>query len=974
MQEMKTLKTSGITGSGKLKPDLRPVMAFFITLVLYVALAVICRKYPFGDFSVNISDLEAQYAPFLALFRGRMGGAAEASHPLSFLMYSFGEGLGSNYMSMFGYYLASPFNLLYGLFDVTFIDGFVLMLMVLKMSFASAFMCKFISERAVDRKAYFPIMFGVIYAFSSYAIAYLFQIMWLDGYMYLPLLLYFVERYIAKGKKLGIIITLFLLFLSNYYIAYMAGIYSFIYLVVRMAYLGEFKEVKKAVIKIVKFVLMAVLDAMILCVILIPVGLNTLGNADPTTSKAGSDFVLYDAKDILGQIFNGLSGELGEVMPSNLPFLFTSTLITALIVLFFVSKAISFKDKIIYLFCLAGVYLSTAVYWFDVAWQVFDEPNWFWHRQTFVFIPLFMVIALKMYENLKKVTVREIITAFAILLGLLVIAQASGAITDDKRFLFNAGFIISIFAILFFMRKDDWTEAFADMPKILPFILGIMVCFEVVYIQPLLSTEMTALTLYNGKVESFAESIACMQELSEARKIVSVKNNAFRAEDESIADYSLSNYILEHQNMYGGYRGVTFFNSSSNKSLHRFLKQLGFKVNYNYFAQTYTYCAPDSDAFLSIGAVTTMRDYSNGIFIADDGYGIGYKYYANQNVLPLAFAASDKSYDFDFYQLERATEGKDYFSFRNLWYRSLFPEFFSEDYFLTLGEDCVSEPVITNGFAYDWDLTTMTDYLREHGDGTEDSEDLPGDTSSRSAKDTLGTEDSVMDIYEDNLTTYYRTNKKIPIRIDYKVIAPPDGEYYFNLSVPRTTGEIDVCVDNIRIDHTSAGTFFSQVYRIGTYKAGDEINVTVSADDDSLKILEAYFGYFDYEKFDTQFDQIDKSKVTVSEASDGYVDLTANIGAGETVITTIPYEDGWKLYVDGNEQEIRPYQNAFIAFDVPQGSHRCELVFTAPGFKPGAVVSVIGILGMLAFVIVDSKKNRAAAKSVPASGSSAEEN
>ena len=76
------------------------------------------------------------------------------------------------------------------------------------------------------------------------------------------------------------------------------------------------------------------------------------------------------------------------------------------------------------------------------------------------------------------------------------------------------------------------------------------------------------------------------------------------------------------------------------------------------------------------------------------------------------------------------------------------------------------------------------------------------------------------------------------------------------------------------------------------------------------------------------------------------------------VITTVPYEKGWTLLIDGKETEIIPYQNAFIAFDVPSGTHTCELKFIAPGFKAGAAVSCVGLLGMIAFVIVDRKKKK----------------
>ena len=57
----------------KNKPDTRPLLAFAITLVLYLIAMVLYNKYPLGTDSFLISDLKDQYAPFLALMRNKMG-------------------------------------------------------------------------------------------------------------------------------------------------------------------------------------------------------------------------------------------------------------------------------------------------------------------------------------------------------------------------------------------------------------------------------------------------------------------------------------------------------------------------------------------------------------------------------------------------------------------------------------------------------------------------------------------------------------------------------------------------------------------------------------------------------------------------------------------------------------------------------------------------------------------------------------
>ena len=118
MQEVSSLKSKKTLQLRK--PGLsgfRPAIAFFATFLLYILLAVLCRKYPFGDYSASVSDLTAQYAPFLSMYRNRMDITPGSGGLLSFLTYSFDIGMGSNYMATYGYYLASPFNFLFRFID-----------------------------------------------------------------------------------------------------------------------------------------------------------------------------------------------------------------------------------------------------------------------------------------------------------------------------------------------------------------------------------------------------------------------------------------------------------------------------------------------------------------------------------------------------------------------------------------------------------------------------------------------------------------------------------------------------------------------------------------------------------------------------------------------------------------------------------------------------------------------------------------
>ena len=923
-----------------------PLFAGILAAVCFLVMSLLSRVHPLGEYTILVSDLEAQYAPFLFFYKNHLTGLP-ASHIISALSYSFSLGAGKNIMGTFGYYLASPLNLLVLLFDASQVNEFVLLLMLIRISLASSFMTLFIRRRAENKYTWWPVLFGMMYAYSSYTTIFLFQIMWLDGYMLLPLLLYFVEDFLEEGKTKGLMVTLLLLFLTNYYIAYMAGIFSFIYLIVRMYIRGDLAKAGKPFRKIGKFIATAVFCAMTLCVILVPVGLDTIRNADPTHSKNVADYMSFSAIDLLDQMFNGTPGEFTDVLIGNLPFVFISTVVALFTVIFFVTKASSRKEKIVYGVCAALIYLSLAIDALDTAWQVFDSPNWFWHRESFVFMPFFLVLAYKLLERFSKVTVREISISTAMVLGALFLAQSLGQIKErDGVFLFNLLIISAIAFILILMKKETWHPQLKDMPRILPFLLCLLTVFETAIMGPILSGGVSTLSLHYGFSEDYINSILAVEDCANASSIL---GNSFRSEMEQDGSGKVS-AIDDSGAYYAGYNGISLFNSNSNKTFGRFLKQLGYNVNYNYFTAGYSYAAPDTDAFFSIGSVYARRDYTAARFVAEDGYDQGFKFLINDNVLPLAFPVDSSAFDFDFYSLEKNVTDKDYFSFRQDWYGSLFPEAFDGvSYFVPA--ETVEEEAINYS---DYDINA---YLGKEEEEEED-ENVVVDFLSSDKKfdpDDLGVED----LYDpsSNMITLYRTNKSIPMIINYKVTIESPDELYMNVSTYRTMNNWTLRVNGERYTAWPESTFYSTIARIGSFEEGSEINVSIVIDRASFKYLSIKFAYLDKDAFDEAFSGIDTSSVTVGTVQNGYVSMTSDLGQGQTILTTIPYEDGWKLYIDGQETEITPYQGALIGIDPGTGHHDIELVFTAPGLKAGAVISVLGIIGLIASQVV-IKKNK----------------
>ncbi len=947
MREEQTLKRSSLRLSGNSWKERakNPAITFVCTAALFVIMLLIAQKYPVGDYTVLVSDLEAQYAPYLFLLKSKLLNL-NFSRFFTDFGYSFLLGAGKGMAGTFGYYLASPFNLLVVFFKAHQVNEFVMLLMGLKVSLAAAFTCAFIEERAEVKGTRWPILWGIMYAYSSYTMLFLFHIMWLDGYMLLPLLLLLIERYVKAGRKgslTGITVVLFFLFLANYYIAYMAGIYSFLYLLARMYLLEKFGKEHAPLKMIGRFVLRAVLTGLTLCIILLPVGLDTIRNGDPTHSASDTSYVGFTFTSFLDRIFMGYPGDFSDILICNMPLIFVSLLVTILCTVYFVSKAFSGKAKRFYAVCFILIYATLCIDFLDVAWQVFDSPNWFWHREAFCFIPLFLTVSYTVFENLKKVTNAEILKAAGIIAILLLMAQSFGDMkTESKVFLFNVFTIAAIFLMLLGLKKEDWKGQLKNMGKILPVMLVLITVYEVTFLSPMLSSGTATLSVFTSRGDDYVSAVLSLEDCVISSDYL---QHGFRSEYDNIR--AMDDIGVGGSEQLVGYRGISLFNSNSNKAFGRFLKQLGCNVNYNYFAAGHGYSAPSIDTFFSIGTLySTDETYRGMNFITSDD---NLSFYTARTVLNPVFTVPASARDFNFYSLETATEDKNYFDFQNDWYRSLFPSF-TEDFFIAVDDGDIEFEML-NGEAIN-----IGDY---QSDNTDPEESISSEEESSSAAfdpDDLGEE--VAADYYDNQIDVYRYNKKLPIILDYQITVNSEDELYANISVPRTNGGCEVYLDGDLIGYYSPGTNYSTILRLGSYEVGDNVQFTLMADHDTFTYMQINFAYFDTDIFESQLAGVDAESTTITEADDGYVLFEADVDAGDMILTSIPYEEGWTAYVDGVETEIIPYQDALISLDAAPGHHDVRLQYYTPGVKAGAILSIVGIIGLIGVSIVDNKNKR----------------
>lgn len=112
--------------------------------------------------------------------------------------------------------------------------------------------------------------------------------------------------------------------------------------------------------------------------------------------------------------------------------------------------------------------------------------------------------------------------------------------------------------------------------------------------------------------------------------------------------------------------------------------------------------------------------------------------------------------------------------------------------------------------------------------------------------------------------------------------------------------------------------------------------------------------------FDAAYDIWSRRQLKVSTFQDGYVKGNISVDEPGLLFTSIPYDSGWKAYVDKKEVEIKNVAGAFIALDMKPGNHKVEFKYFPRGLKSGIVLTVLGwfIFALLLSNSFVKKKNK----------------
>ena len=857
---------------------------FLVPVILMYTLYIAMEIHPFGNGTVLVLDLNGQYVYFFEALRNMVYGEGS-------LLYTFFRGLGGEFMGMYAYYLASPLSYLVALFPQDRIQEALLTLILLKTGLCGFSFGFYLHKRTKHPNKMATVTFSVLYALCAYAVVYQSNVMWIDALFWLPILTYSIEQLIRYGKFKLFIVSLALTVMSNYYIGYMSCIFVALYF---FYYCFSTSEEERNPMghrlhrtrSLIRIALCSAVALAIAAFVIVGAYYSLSFGKSDFTSPRWSFSAKFSFLDFFTKF---LPGTYDTVRPEGLPFVYCGVLTLLLIPVYFLSRRISSREKVASALLIAFFVLSFICSPLDLIWHGFQRPNWLNYRYSYMLSFFLLVLAYKGFGNLRRV---------------------------GERLLFGTGALIILFAAvcekLTFESYVESNEKLRDLQTVWLTIfavlaLVIVLCLLIRQKKPRLREGLTGILATVVCLEIFFSSLGCLVDydgdvafskydgyndfLSGLRPIV----EQVKEHDDGFYRMEKLQHRKYNDNMALAIRGLSNSTSTLNEDTLRFLNRMGY-TSRSHLSQ-YRGGTPVNDSLLGLKYLIDEKGSDKLIHYFEPVAQTDlYTAYYNPNALSIAYGVDSGFADFS---LE---EFNSYFSRLNGMVASMLgdptlPDLFRsvEGHEIALNENC-----------------------RQRISGTE--------------------------------TVYSPIDEDGETSVSFSIVAGESAEYYF-YTPSRDPEEMSLYVNDVYLDRYM-GSNSRNIVSVGWFEAGETIQVTIKLLEEPLTIYNHfnYFWYLDRPSFDAAFDALKSNpQFLVEEYTEDHLTGTIETKkANQMIQTTIPYDEGWKIYVDGSPVSIYKTVDALIAFDIEEaGNHTLEMKYAPNIYRLGATLSLIGILAFL---------------------------
>ena len=864
-------------------------LGFAIPCLGMLMIMLISHYAPFGKYSMLYSDMYHQYYPFFVAFRNaiRSGNG---------LLYTWSVGMGMDYLGLIAYYLASPLNLVSVLLPEGWLLGYFSLLVPIKLGLAGLFFALFLKD-IFRRNDVSIAVFGGLYGLCAWALGYQWNVMWLDTFAWLPLVVLGEVKLLRDNKVILYTVSLFFSVFTNYYIGLFTCFFVFfLFFIYEICRWGGWKKFFCDLLRIGLFSAIA----LGLTAILTVPALFALGTTQSSVNKFPTSFRLNIAKentimgllDAMRQVAGNMGGSIEPSFKEGLPNLYCGILSVFLMFLYLLARRVRLRDKVCAVFLLVFFNLSFIVRQLDYIWHGFHFTNMIPYRFSFLYSFVVLYMAYRAWTLRKDFSTKQILAAAVCAAGVLAcsnqLTQTIELTLFGRDWDFPLYFVYNlVFLVLYLlaMLSGNVTEPIPEEAEreeaarirlenvrqrrrsrglVLAVawmeLIANLICFGLYF-------PGTGVSDYPRGTDKTASVIRYMKEREEDTLFY----RAETAHSQTLNDGALN-----------GYNGVSAFTSSANVKTTLFMQALGYGAKNTYNRYLFEESSPVANLFLNLKYMIERdgKDRESTYFTEINRFG-NTALLENTAYLPLGFLTESALGELAF------TTSGNAFSFQN---------------------DLFSAATGVDGDVW-------------HKLEGESLSILPGDVQ----------------ISEENDTGYCRYETTDKSEVIYSFTADREGFACIHLDLPKRN-DFYVSVNGLELYKEKIS--LPQMLAVSDVQTGDVIDVRIICPAGESGTMTVGAAILNPERFREGYEVLNASTLELTKFKSTRVEGTIECDRDGLLYTSIPQNGNWQATVDGHPVETAVVGDCMLALPLSAGSHSIRLTYHNAAFSLGWKLSL----------------------------------
>ena len=833
--------------------------------------------FPFGTKSLMAVDFNAQYIGLYAYFKHLF-----LNGDWSSFFYSFSKSIGGGMLGIWGFNLLSPFNFLFLLTSEENFQWVVPIVIALRYGAMGLTMAHFLVKRydGLKNKAYLVPIVATIYALNGFNVSYQMNPIFYDGMIMLPLVLIGVEQVLDNKSPRGYIGMLALSLFVQFYMGYMTCIFVVIYALFYIIRSENLRNKKVILTRIGKLAAASILAVGIVSAVLLPILISLVSTKGGLQSTLRFDWKLQiNPFEILAKLFLGAFDNTSWPAGPNLPNIYVASFGLLGTLYYFISSKISKWSKIAASFVLVVFLISCAHEFTSKLWHMGQNPAGFFYRFSWIIAFFLVYLAYLSLREVEKFTKRE--ASFLLISGAVIFSivqlQQHSFLTVWQRLATILIFVVLLAALFYPKVKRAWM------------IIAALTVVELTANAALVQSRV-------GYTDAYKYHDAVLQ-LKEAI-------NPIRPDHSDFYRINKSFNLSKNDPFMVDYPGLSVFSSNLENSTRDLFDRLG---NNGINATTYYQGTPFQDALFSVKYLVTPKP------VLKEDYPDTSKLYVFGNMV----TRKDITTKAPVYE---ATRTKTF------------------------------ETGLILPIAYGVNDATVNVKLENHQPIQNQNKIVQAmGATSENYLAVLGANEMKLDNMEvvdpSKPETYKRIDSSKPGTITYHLV-PQSAEDYW-VAIPQILSHTDK--NKIRVMLNGKNYEFqdkfqqTQFIQIAHNSVGQPTDLTIEIDSDNeynLSGLRLARSNAALANRIIQERQLQGIKLTYwdNRSFKGTVNITDD---STWMMTSIPYEKGWTVKVDGKVVETAKVWDSLLAYKITPGEHTIEISYLPAGFVAGFLISIL---------------------------------